>query len=150
MSMVGLQHATRDCKPCKVTLQGVCITSVKHNNSDLRKEYFYFSQGALMVRCFLRQKSTVWISSLSTRWFCQSEWPNAELKSSPNFPKTNYSSLTWKVLLFALAQKYSIHLGYFLLKTCHRELSKIAQSVLTAANFNLIIHLKRESRILTK
>ena len=45
------------------------------------------------------------------------EWPDAELKSCPIFsnscPKTNLSGLTWKMLLFTLGQKFTIHLGYF-------------------------------------
>ena len=56
------------------------------------------------------------------------EWPDAELKNSPNFskrcPKSNHSSLTRKVLFLPLAQKYTMHLGYFWQKPCHQELSK--------------------------
>ena len=40
-----------------------------------------------------------------------SEWPDAELKSSPNFskscPKSNHSSLTWQVSLFTLTENWA-------------------------------------------
>ena len=61
------------------------------------------------------------------------EWPDAELKNSPNFskrcPKSNHSSLTRKVLFLPLAQKYTMHLGYFWQKPCHQELSKMPNVV---------------------
>ena len=65
-------------------------------------------------------------------WGLQAEWPDAKLKSSPKFskgcPKSNNCGLTWKVMLFNLAQKFTMHLGYFWKKPRHQELSKIAQS----------------------
>ena len=46
----------------------------------------------------------------------QPKWPDAKLKIISHFskscPKSNHSSLTWKVLLFIVAQKFTMHLGY--------------------------------------
>ena len=56
------------------------------------------------------------------------EWPDDKLKSSPNYskscPKSSHNSLTLKMLLFTLAQKFTMHLGFFWWKPCHQELSK--------------------------
>ena len=61
-----------------------------------------------------------------------SERSDDKLKSSPIFfkscPKSNHSSLTLKMLLFAVAQKFTIHLGYFERNRVIKNFQTIAQS----------------------
>ena len=71
--------------------------------------FFFFDVKLELFFCFVEIVNVCRLS--------QSECPDTELKSSPKFskkcPKSNHSSLTGGGLLFTLAQKFTMHLGYF-------------------------------------
>ena len=59
-------------------------------------------------------------------------WPDVRIKSCQIFPKSwpksKHSSLTYNCSVFKIAQKVAKFLGYFCMKICHQDPSKIAQS----------------------